>query len=152
MFVGCAQAPGRIDGVLVVLVVEVLITPHSACLLMRAARKEPAHWHVAWRPRRRLVAQVKSHEVSYKDRSHAVERTSGTFHNSAMVDGLRADKRYIRAIRARYEPQALAAYSASTTVLPTTSRRLRGTHKSDNADPAETDKKSSNVIAHRRQP
>ena len=101
MFVVCAQAPGRIDGVLVVLVVEVLITPHSACLLMRAARKEPAHWHVAWRPRRRLVAQVKSHEVSYKDRSHAVERTSGTFHNSAMVDGLRADKRYIRAIRAQ---------------------------------------------------
>ena len=34
----CAQAPGRIDGVLVVLVVEVLITTHSACLLMRAAQ------------------------------------------------------------------------------------------------------------------
>jgi len=41
MFVVCAQAPGRIDGVLVVLVVEVLIT-HSAILLMRAARKELA--------------------------------------------------------------------------------------------------------------
>ena len=38
MFVVCAQAPGRIDGVLVVLVVEVLITTHSACLLMRAAQ------------------------------------------------------------------------------------------------------------------
>ena len=37
MFVVCAQAPGRIDGVLVVLVAEVLITTHSACLLMRAA-------------------------------------------------------------------------------------------------------------------
>ena len=42
MFVVCAQAPGRIDGVLVVLVVEVLITTHSAILLMRAARKELA--------------------------------------------------------------------------------------------------------------
>ena len=42
MFVVCAQAPGRIDGVLVVLVVEVLITTHSACRLMRAARKELA--------------------------------------------------------------------------------------------------------------
>ena len=151
MFVVCAQAPGRIDGVLVVLVVEVLITTHSACLVMRAARKEPAHWHVAWRPRR-LVAQVKSREVSCKDRWWGDERSSGRFHNLAMVDGLRADERYIRAIRARYEPQALAAHSASTTVLPTTSRRLRGTHKSDNADPAETDKKSSNVIAHRGQP
>ena len=40
MFVVCAQAPGRIDGVLVVLVVEVLITSHSACPLMRAAHKE----------------------------------------------------------------------------------------------------------------
>ena len=38
MFVVCAQAPGRIDGVLVVLVVEVLITSHSACPLMRAAQ------------------------------------------------------------------------------------------------------------------
>ena len=44
MFVGCAQAPGRIDGVLVVLVVEVLITTHSAILLMRAARKELAQF------------------------------------------------------------------------------------------------------------
>ena len=42
MFVVCAQAPGRIDGVLVVLVVEVLITSHSACPLMRAAHKELA--------------------------------------------------------------------------------------------------------------
>ena len=42
MFVVCAHAPGRIDGVLVVLVVEVLITTHSACRLMRAARKELA--------------------------------------------------------------------------------------------------------------
>ena len=42
MFVVCAHAPGRIDGVLVVLVVEVLITTHSANLLMRAARKELA--------------------------------------------------------------------------------------------------------------
>ena len=106
----------------------------------------------ASRPRRRLVAQVKSREVSCKDRWWGDERSSGRFHNLAMVDGLRADERYIRAIRARYEPQALAAHSASTTVLPTTSRRLRGTHKSDNADPAETDKKSSNVIAHRGQP
>ena len=104
------------------------------------------------RPRRRLVAQVKSREVSCKDRWWGDERSSGRFHNLAMVDGLRADERYIRAIRARYEPQALAAHSASTTVLPTTSRRLRGTHKSDNADPAETDKKSPNVIAHRGQP
>ena len=37
-----AHAPGRIDGVLVVLLVEVLITTHSACLLMRAAHKELA--------------------------------------------------------------------------------------------------------------
>ena len=36
MSVVCAQAPGRIDGVLVVLVVEVLMTTHSACLVMRA--------------------------------------------------------------------------------------------------------------------
>ena len=42
MFVVCAHAPGRIDGVLVVLIVEVLITTHSACLVMRAARKELA--------------------------------------------------------------------------------------------------------------
>ena len=40
IFVVCAQAPGRIDGVLVLLVVEVLITTHSACLLMRAELKE----------------------------------------------------------------------------------------------------------------
>jgi hypothetical protein len=40
----CGQAPGRIDGVLVVLLVEVLITTHSACLLMRAARKELAQY------------------------------------------------------------------------------------------------------------
>ena len=58
MFVVCAQAPGRIDGVLVVLVVEVLITTHSACLVMRAAHKELAqlacgHGHGS-RPRRRL--------------------------------------------------------------------------------------------------
>ena len=33
-----AHAPGRIDGVLVVLLVEVLITTHSACLVMLAAR------------------------------------------------------------------------------------------------------------------
>ena len=151
MFVVCAQAPGRIDGVLVVLVVEVLITTHSACLLMRAARRSLPNW-MSSRPRRRLVAQVKSREVSCKDRWWGDERSSGRFHNLAMVDGLRADERYIRAIRARYEPQALAAHSASTTVLPTTSRRLRGTHKSDNADPAETDKKSSNLIAHRGQP
>ena len=151
MFVVCAQAPGRIDGVLVVLVVEVLITTHSACLPMRAAQGA-CPIGMSSRPRRRLVAQVKSREVSSTDRWWGNERTSGTFHNSAMVDGLRADERYIRAIRARYEPQALAAHSASTTVLPTTSRRLRGTHKSDNADPAETDKKSSNVIAHRGQP
>ena len=151
MFVVCAQAPGRIDGVLVVLVVEVLITSHSACPLMRAAHKELAQL-ASPRGRRRLVAQVKSREVSCKDRWWGDERSSGRFHNLAMVDGLRADERYIRAIRARYEPQALAASSASTTVLPTTSRRLRGTHKSDNADPAETDKKSSNVIAHRGQP
>jgi hypothetical protein len=39
MFVVCAQAPGRIDGVLVALVVVVLITNHSGCRLMRAARK-----------------------------------------------------------------------------------------------------------------
>ena len=44
MFVVCAQAPGRIDGVLVVLVVEVLITSHSACPLMRAAHKELAQF------------------------------------------------------------------------------------------------------------
>ena len=44
MFVVCAQAPGRIDGVLVVLVVEVLITSHSACLLMRAARGSLPNW------------------------------------------------------------------------------------------------------------
>ena len=42
MFVVCAHAPGRIDGVLVVLVVEVLITTHSACRLMRAAHAELA--------------------------------------------------------------------------------------------------------------
>ena len=136
---------------LIVLAVEVLITTHSACLLMRAAHKELAQL-ASSRPLRRLVAQVKSREVSCKDRWWGDERSSGRFHNLAMVDGLRADERYIRAIRARYEPQALAAHSASTTVLPTTSRRLRGTHKSDNADPAETDKKSSNVIAHRGQP
>ena len=51
MFVVCAQAPGRIDGVLVVLVVEVLITSHSACPLMRAAQGVLPNWHVAWRPR-----------------------------------------------------------------------------------------------------
>ncbi len=130
----------------------VLVTTHSAYLVMRAALSSLPNWHVAGRPRRRLVAQVKGREVSYTDRWWGDERSSGRFHNLAMVDGLRADERYIRAIRARYEPQALAAHSASTTVLPTTSRRLRGTHKSDNADPAETDKKSSNVIAHRRQP
>ena len=151
MFVVCAQAPGRIDGVLVVLVVEVLITAHSACLVMRSALGELAQLACRW-PRRRLVAQVKRHDVSLTDPCWGDERTSRTFPNLAMVDGLRADERYIRAIRARYEPQALAAHSASTTVLPTTSRRLRGTHKSDNADPAETDKKSSNVIAHRGQP
>ena len=43
----CAHAPGRIDGVLVVLIVEVLITTHSACLLMRAARKELAQLALA---------------------------------------------------------------------------------------------------------
>ena len=103
MFVVCAQAPGRIDGVLVVLVVEVLITSHSACPLMRAAHKELAQLAcIAWPPRRRLVAQAKSREVSYADRWWGDERTSGTFHNSAIVDGLRADKRYIRAIRAQY--------------------------------------------------
>ena len=60
MFVVCAQAPGRIDGVLVVLVVEVLITTHSAILLMRAARKELAQfgmrmgrWQVSSPPLRR---------------------------------------------------------------------------------------------------
>ena len=42
MFVVCAHAPGRIDGVLVVLLVEVLITNHSTSLVMRAARKELA--------------------------------------------------------------------------------------------------------------
>lgn len=152
MFVVCAQAPGRIDGVLVVLVVEVLITSHSACLVTRAARRSLAQLACRMAPRRSLVSGVKSHDVSYTDRCWDDERTPGRFHNLAMVDGLRADERYIRAIRARYEPQALAAHSASTTVLPTTSRRLRGTHKSDNADPAETDKKSSNVIAHRGQP
>ena len=48
MFVVCAQAPGRIDGVLVVVVVEVLITTHAACLLMRAARRSLPNWHVAY--------------------------------------------------------------------------------------------------------
>ena len=43
----CAQAPGRIDGVLVVLVVEVLITTHSACLVMRAALGSLSNWHAS---------------------------------------------------------------------------------------------------------
>ena len=47
MVVVCAHAPGRIDGVLVALVIVVLITTHSACLVMRAAHKELANWHAA---------------------------------------------------------------------------------------------------------
>ena len=45
MFVVCAHAPGRIDGVLVALVIVVLITTHSACLVMRAAQGACPIWH-----------------------------------------------------------------------------------------------------------
>ena len=38
MFVGCAQAPGRIDGVVLLCVNGVLVTNHSASLVMRAAQ------------------------------------------------------------------------------------------------------------------
>ena len=44
----CAHAPGRIDGVLVALVIVVLITTHSACLVMRAAQGACPIWHADW--------------------------------------------------------------------------------------------------------
>ena len=100
MFVVCAHAPGRIDGVVLLCVNGVLIynpcgLPADAC-----AAKELAQ--LACRMASAASSGAgKSQDVSYTDRSHGVERISATFPNLAIVDGLRADKRYIRAIRAQ---------------------------------------------------
>ena len=47
MFVVCAQAPGRIDGVVLLCVNGVLVTNHSASLVMRAALSSLSNWHAS---------------------------------------------------------------------------------------------------------
>ena len=50
----CAQAPGRIDGVLFYYSLGMLIMNRSASLVMRAALSSLPNWHAASRPRRGL--------------------------------------------------------------------------------------------------